>query len=161
MPPFETAIQAAAVHFSLRRGFCRSARMGLIIPVPTGLPHTPPPTPTPAIAGPEASLRQKRSLISSGTAESQRSWQGPAPQVTPFAAAPGGGARPPDARSLLRHAFALPSCLLSILPTAHLPGLADLGRGCPRSRAASTSPALAPPSCFSVPIARPVGEMKS
>lgn len=82
--PFETAFQAAAVHFSLRKNGVDYSRA-----------HMPPP-PAPIPVGREASLGQKRHLISSGASQRQRGSQCPAPQVTPVprrAPAPAPGPR--------------------------------------------------------------------
>lgn len=104
--PFETAFQAAAVHFWLRHGFCGSARMGLIIPVPTCIPpirlH---PRPTSVVSEP------KSHLISSGTAESPCGRQSPAPQVTLVPRGPRRG------RTALKHCLGpFPMFLVAMVP---------------------------------------------
>lgn len=92
--PFETAIQAAAVHFSQRRGFCNRARKGLIIPGPHAVPRPFTPHPRPARGCPRPKGKKKKQFNSFwGLGEPAGPTKPCSPGNPDSLRPPGGGAR--------------------------------------------------------------------
>lgn len=128
---------------SCAAGFVEAQEWGRLFPCP----HAVPARPTPG--GREASLVQKRRLISSGAAESQRSGQSPAPQVTPVPCGPGRGRtapkhQPPAPCPVLRRRGP-PALRLALQSAVALPpGLGSVSQRRPRYPGAASSGTLRP-----------------